>query len=227
MEYASEMMTAKLMEIFVIGAACFILVGYAIAVGVRFRRTEGALEGKPVFGRRTVLLLRLFALPCLALVLVMWYDLAVPPMNDGMATVLGKYKDKKMKPRLKISEYGIERSHEIGRREYRIIQQGDTLRFTRSKIFKNWRDVSVIRNEKMILEYNSRDDLGMLLMALILAVPFLSFFMPVSGPAPPWVRARQLEILAVVPVIEFLVILAWATYFFGGIHVGGVVLALI
>ncbi len=85
----------------------------------------------------------------------------------------------------------------------------------------------MIRNEKMILEYNSRDDLGMLLMALILAVPFLSFFMPVSGPAPPWVRARQLEILAVVPVIEFLVILAWATYFFGGIHVGGVVLALI
>jgi len=206
--------TAELIQIFVVSVAGLVLVGYAIAVGLRSRQAAEIPVDKPVFSRRTVLLLRLFALPCLALVFVMMYDLAAPSMNDGKAVVLSKYKGAKGSPRVKISEYGIERSHEIGRREYRIIQQGDTLRFTRSKIFKNWRDVSVTRNDKKILEFNSRDDLGMLVVSLILAVPILSFFIPISGPAPTWVKGRELMILVVVPTIEFIVITGLGVYFF-------------
>ena len=152
----------------------------------------------------------------------MLYDFAAPSVNDGNAIVLSKYKGVKGKTHLKISnELGIERSHEIGRGAYRTTQQGDALRYTRSKIFKNWKDVTVIRGGQKILEYSTHDDLGMLAMALILAVPVLSFFIPVSGRAPAWVKARKLEILAIIPVIEFLVILFLAAYFFGGMRVVG------
>lgn len=200
----------QLIEAFAIGLLSLGMVLYIIVTTVGLLRPR---EGAQLFSRRRRILLQLFAIPSLALVLLMGYDAMSSSLADGNATVLGKSEDLDGNPYLVISEGGRRQEHDVSAWVYGMVKKGDRVRFKRSRIFENWREVVILREGKRVLGYRGMGDIAMMLVGLLFAVPLVSFLIPWSGPLPPLLASHPLLLLIVVPILEIIVILFWVVYF--------------
>jgi hypothetical protein len=206
--YKAGLSVARLVESLIIGIISIFLVLYIIIL------TISALTKRPdpsgttsLYGKRALLLMRIFSLACMAVLLFMAYDIIIPASKITTAVILAKSKTRQGDRRIVLLEDGVRRERAVTRTEFLMLAKEDTLSIKKSMFFENWKQALIIRNGKVVGRMQHLDNLAMAGFGVLLFIPLLSFLMGDQETAFLFIRRNQFILFIIIPIIELVAVL--------------------
>jgi hypothetical protein len=156
----------------------------------------------PTWKGRYLLVTRLLAPLCVALALLVFYDLATPATRADAARVIAKVQ----RTRRGWPVYTVEAKgryayrKDVSARIFRTIQVGDTLRVSLSPVFTEWKTLEVVRNGRVVVATRGPELYGMAAMGLF-------FLVGLAAVLPERLLFTHQLLVITVPVLDFTALL--------------------